>query len=340
MLNSPLGAQRVPAATGRPEIFAESLAMRGVLDGISAAAATRGGVLICGEAGSGRRMIARELHQRSAGARAPFVGVDCAEVAELESVLFGVPPPTNGDLAKSKFDRISKPSLLHQAVGGTLFLAHIQEMPARVQARLARILRDGEVNVVESRRTHSLRMRLVASADVGWETAVAEGQIRSDLHKRCSATRIDMPPLRDRREDIPALARLLIEQVCADSGFEARTIEPSALALLCAFPWRGNARELRGLLHTLVQRSSQPTLSLEDVLASVHLDGSARDFLGSGTLREAKERFERDYIREVLKRYRGRIGDAAKALGIQRPNLYRKMRDLQLSPPRHGLLQA
>jgi DNA-binding NtrC family response regulator len=334
-------SSHAPVASAQPAIFAASSAMQAVLEGIGAAAATHGGVLICGEHGSGRQTIAREVHHLSAGSDAPFVGVDCAEVEEIETALFGIsPPPANGDPARSKLDRISKVSLLYKAVGGTLFLAHLPEMPARVQARLARVLRDGEVTVMESRRTVPTRMRLIASADPGWDAAVAEGQIRTDLCRRCSATRIDVPPLRERRQDIPVLATELLQQVCSERGFEQKAIDPSAMSLLCAFPWRGNARELRALLHTLVQRSDAPTLRLEDVLASVHLDGSANGSLGAGTLREAKERFERDYILSVLERHRGRVGEAARALGIQRPNLYRKMRSLRLPPPRTGAFQA
>jgi two-component system, NtrC family, nitrogen regulation response regulator NtrX len=341
MTHHPPSVAALAGSAGQPAIFAASSAMQAVLEAVRAAAATHGGVLVCGESGSGRQMIARELHRLSTGSGAAFVCVDCAEVEELESVLFGIPPPpSNGDLARSKLDRISRISLLHLAVGGTLFLAHLPEMPARVQARLVRVLRDGEVSVMESRRTVPTRMRLIASADPGWDTAVAEGQIRSDLCKRCSATRIDIPPLRERREDIPALAAMLLQEICSERGLETRSIDPSAMSLLCAFPWRGNTRELRALLHTLVQRSDGSTLRLEEVLSSVHLDGSAKSFLGAGTLREAKERFERDYIVAVLERHRGRVGEAARALGIQRPNLYRKMRSLRLPPPRAGASQA
>jgi DNA-binding NtrC family response regulator len=322
----------------RPELFASSPAMRSLVEGLHLASAAQSGVLICGEGGSGRRMIAREVHFLSAGTDAPFVGVDCAEVEELELGLFGVPPShKNSDGARPRLDRVSKLSLIYQAAGGTLFLAHLPEMPARLQARLARILRDGEVNVVESRRTVPMRMRLMASADDGWDTAVAEGQIRPDLCKRCSAARIEVPSLRDRREDIPALATALLADVCSELGFAARSIDGSAMALFCAFPWRGNARELRELLRTLVQRSDHPEIRLDDVLGAVHLDGSAKNFLGSGTLREAKERFERDYIVSVIERHRGRIGEAARALGIQRPNLYRKMRTLRVAPQRPGM---
>jgi DNA-binding NtrC family response regulator len=321
----------------RPTIFADSPAMQAVLDAIRAALASPGGVLVCGESGSGRRMVAREVHHMSGGGASPFVAVDCAEVDELESALFGTPPSDgNGDSDRWGLDSVSKSSLLYRAVGGTLFLAHLPEMPARVQSRLARVLRDGEFSMAPSRRTVSTRMRLIASTDLSWDAAVAEGQIRSDLCKKCSATRINVPPLRDRREDIPALVTMFLEGISAERGIGPKSVDPGAMALLCAFPWRGNARELRSLLDTLVQRADAPTMRLEDVLAAVHLDGSAKSFHEAGTLREAKERFERDYIAAVLERHRGRIAAAATALGIQRPNLYRKMRALRLSPPRPG----
>ena len=312
--------------------------MKAVLEAVRAAASSHGGVLVCGESGSGRRMIAREVHLHWAGDGAPFVCVDCAEVKELESALFGLPPISgNGDAARARLDRVGKDSLLHQAVGGTLFLAHLREMPARVQARLARVLRDGEVRVAEQRRTVTTRLRLIASAGGEWDAAVAEGQIRSDLVRRCSAVRIDMPPLRDRREDIPALAAMILDDLGTERGIERRTLDASAMALLCAFPWRGNARELRALLAAVVQQAGGLTIRLDDVLGVVNLDGSARSFLGAGTLREAKEKFEHDYIAAVLERHRGRVAEAAAALGIQRPNLYRKMRTLRLHPGRAGL---
>ena len=320
-------------------IVASSPAMKAVVEAVRAAAASHGGVLVCGESGSGRRMIAREVHDMSAGSGAPFVAADCAAVDEPESALFGTSPPAgngNGDAARQRLDAVGVGSLLHQAVGGTLFLSHVQEMPARLQSRLVRVLRDGEVRVAESRRTIPARMRIVASADTGWDAAVAEGQIRADLCKRCAAMRINVPPLRERREDIPGLAATFLAEICTERVVGPRAIDRSAMALLCAFPWHGNARELRALLLALVQRSEAPTMGLEDVLGAVQLDGSKRHFLGAGTLREAKEKFERDYVAAVLERHRGRVGEAAAALGIQRTNLYRKMRALRLSPPRTG----
>jgi two-component system, NtrC family, nitrogen regulation response regulator NtrX len=311
--------------------------MRATMASVRQAAGLHGGVLVCGESGSGRRTVAREVHRLSSGGGARFVVADCAEADEIEGVLFGIPPGRGNGNGGPQRDRICKLSLLYQAVGGTLFLAHLTEMPARVQARLARVLRDGEVTVAESRRPVPTRMRLIASSDASWDGAVADGQIRADLSRRCSQTRILVPPLRDRREDIPALAGALLADVCAEARMAPRRIEQPAMSLLCAFPWRGNATELRALLRTLVDRAEGPEIRLQDVLASVHLDGAAKSFQGGGTLRAAKERFERDYILAVLERHRGRVGEAARALGIQRPNLYRKMRALRVPPPRNGV---
>jgi two-component system nitrogen regulation response regulator NtrX len=313
--------------------------MKAVLEEVRAAAASHGGVLVFGESGSGRRMIAGEVHHLSVGNGAPFVSVDCAEVDEPEAALFGTAAPAgngNGDATRSRLDSVGTGSLLHQAAGGTLFLAHLQDMPARLQARLARVLRDGEMRIAGTRRTVPARMRIVASADPSWDGVVAEGQIRADLRKRCAATRIDVPPLRDRREDIPALAAMFLEEVGAEVGQGPRAIDRSAMALLCAFPWHGNAPELRALIVALARHSDRPTMRVEDVLASVELDGSARSLPAAGTLREAKEKFERDYVAAVLEHHRGRVAEAAAALGIQRTNLYRKMRALGLSPPRAG----
>jgi DNA-binding NtrC family response regulator len=254
---------------------------------------------------------------------------------DVESVLFAAPPPAgSGEAGRVRLDRVGRHSLIRQAAGGTLFLSHLQEMPARVQGRLARVLRDGEVRIAGFRRSLRARTRLIASGDSGWDAAVAAGQIRVELSRRCSATRINVPPLRDRKEDIPALAALFLESICAERELERCSIDAAAMALLCAFPWRGNAHELRELLGALAWRSAGPAIRLDDVLAAVPLDGSARSFLAEGTLREAKQQFEREYVAAVLERHRGRIGEAAAALGIQRTNLYRKMRALRLTPPR------
>jgi len=172
----------------------------------------------------------------------------------------------------------------------------------------------------------------MVSADPGIESSVQEGRIRHDLFRRLSVLRIDVPPLRSRREDIPALANFFVREVCAAHQVPPKTLSRAALSLISALPWRGNAIELRTLVEAVVNRLAVGRgIALEDVLAHVKLDGGSVVFANGGTLRQARARFEREYISAVLEQHQGRISEAAKALGIQRTNLYRKMRSLKVA---------
>ena len=314
--------------------------MKTAMDAVRAAAARHDGVLVCGEPGSGRRTVARELHRLALGPDAPFVEVDCPGEGDLEMAVFGVAAAASSGNGRERsgLDRVSRASQLGAAATGTLCLANVAEMPARLQARLVRVLRDGEVAVAEAGRTVPVKPRLIVVSDCGWDAAIADGRIRADLGKRCSAVRVEVPPLRQRREDIAALAQALIDEASAAQGLGPISIPLPAQALLAALPWQGNARELRSLLENLAPRVPSGQLRVEDILSAVQIDGTARTVLTNGTLREAREHFERGYIVAALERHRGRIGEAASALGIQRPNLYRKMRALKVPPPRavHG----
>jgi len=339
VLNRPLdprtlslfAAKAVTSARGEV-IFAESPAMRATLHAVEKAVASDGGVLICGESGSGRQLLAREIHARTAGPAAPFVRIDSADTSgeQLELALFGTleaGPSGNGE--RRRTERIGRQSAIAEAQGGTIFLEHLADAPARIQSRLARVLRDGEVLMRDGRTSTAIDVRPIASTDPSWDLAVADGRIRLDLARRVSVIRVEVPPLRNRREDIPQLAAAMVQSACAARHVPLKTIEPSGVALLTALPWRGNGRELQALLEILVAHVPGTVLRLEDVLSAVSLDGGVRT-LPTGTLREARARFERDYIRAVVERHRGRMGEAAKALGIQRTNLYRKMRTLKV----------
>jgi DNA-binding NtrC family response regulator len=222
-----------------------------------------------------------------------------------------------------------------QARGGTLFLANVVEAPARIQAKLARLLRDGEAMLAEKRAVIDLDLRTIGATDPIPEAAVADGRLRRDLCERLSHVRIDVPALRRRREDIPLLAGHFLQQISEVSGRLPPRFSRSALALLSALPWPGNARELRALLETLMRSTDRPVIGLDDLLDHVRLDGIAARVDPSGTLRDARVRFERDWISAVLVKHHGRVGDAARALGIQRTNLYRKVRQLNVT---RGLL--
>jgi two-component system nitrogen regulation response regulator NtrX len=280
-------------------------------------------------------MAARAIHtaQDAGGA---FVVVDCAAYSaeELDAALFGASARSHGDFPRG-LERVSRRSLLHEASGGTLYLKNLAEAPTRVQARLARILRDREAVLAETDAAIEFDVRPMAAVDPGFDGVVAEGRVRDDLFRRVSVIRVDMPPLRNRREDIPALANYFVRLICAELGVPPKTLSRPALSLVSALPWHGNATELRALLDGVVRGlQGGRAIGLEDVLAHVRLDGGSVVFASGGTLRQARARFEREYIAAVLEQHHGRISDAAKALGIQRTNLYRKIRALRVARSR------
>lgn len=320
---------------GVEPLFAQSAAMRSIVELVHRAAGNRGGVLISGEPGSGRELMARTIHRCADDAgETPFVVVDCADDSpqELERRLFGIAADRRQHDAKPPLtDRVSRTSALLQANGGTLLLLHLVEAPARVQSRLARLLRDREAIVAEKRALAEFDVRAIAILDPGVDAAVVDGRLRRDLCERLTQTLIEMPPLRRRREDIPALAAHFLRRACENHGVPQKSFSRTALVLLSALPWHDNARELQQLVGTLVRGLRKPVVQLEDLLEHASLDGLAARIDPGLTLRDAKARFERDCISAVLMRHHGRVGEAAKALGIQRTNLYRKVRQLNVA---------
>jgi len=318
---------------GSDRLVTHSPAMREVVDAMGVAANNRSGVLICGEPSTGREAVARSIHARSGRDASTFICLECRAMTpdELEMQLFGLPAdrlPSAGQ--RRTAERIAKTSAVHQARGGTLFLMDLVEAPARAQAKLARLLRDGEAMLPDRRTVVDLDVRLMAALEPNPEASLADGRFRRDLYERLSAVRIDMPPLRRRREDIPLLTAGFLRELAGDAA-KAPRMTRSALALLSALPWPGNGRELRGVLETLVRVAAKPLIELDDVLSQVRLSGSAAPLDPQGNLRDARMRFERDWISATLVKHKGRVGEAARALGIQRTNLYRKVRQLNVA---------
>ena len=323
-----------------------------------AAVSAPGGVLIVGEEGTGRETLAKAIHAAATGTEgrsldqwlqqrpstvaslAPLLIVDCANASNLEHLLFGRTSTAGRDGLQST----GTSGLLLKATGGTLFLRSLQEMPRRVQSRVARVLRDGEVwlEAGDASRVVAVTSRVTASMDV---TTSANGEpLVPELRQRLTVHQMELPPLRQRREDLPALVRAVLADVCCSRQLPAKSVSLQATSLLSALPWRGNLNELRSLLETLVGRVSDRKIRLADVLANIRLDGSHVTFSAGGTLKEARARFEREYVSAVLEQHHGRMADAARALGVQRANLYRKVRQLAvrrtIAAPGHTALPS
>jgi len=309
-------------------LVGESPAARRLADAIRSAAAARC-VLLEGEGGLDAVEIARAIHIQSTR-RPRFVAVDCAaaDPGLVERDVFGDQcRRTAGDL-----EVITPASALARANGGTLYLGEIAELSAAAQARLARVARDGEVRL--SGGVVPLDVCVIASTSTDPESDLEEGRLRRDLLRRFSRARIALPALRRRAEDIPAMVNALIARLCTEAGAARKTLTQPAMTLLAAMPWKGNLVELRRAISRLVSDVAADVIELEDVLAHVRFDGALAPQAPAGTLRAARLQFERDYIALVLQHHRGRVGDAARALGIQRTNLYRKARQLGISVAR------
>jgi DNA-binding NtrC family response regulator len=200
-----------------------------------------------------------------------------------------------------------------------------------VQAKLARLLRDREAWVGPARELVDVDVRAIAGVGGDLDGAVDDGRLRSDLYERFASAKVEVPPLRERRDDIPVLALHFLRDACQRRSREPKMFSRSSLVLMAALPWQGNVAELRGLVDALVGSVHRSVIQLDDVLEHASLDGMSARLQVGLTLRDAKAKFERECISAVLRQHHGRVGEAAKALGIQRTNLYRKVRQLNVA---------
>jgi two-component system nitrogen regulation response regulator NtrX len=306
------------------ELVGQSRAVGRVREFLVRAAGADGGVLIAGEEGTDLDSIARELHARSRHAAGPFVALDCAgaDGARLDRLLFGAAVGAPA----SDLETVAADASIAAARGGMLFLAHVTELPAAAQARIARVVRDGEVRIGGVPAETSFRV--VASAAPDIDADVDARRFRADLYRRLTAVRIDVPPLRERRDVVPSLAERLLEEACNACGVKRRCFTQAALALLGAWSWPGNLAELRAVITRIVSENVDEMIHIEHILPVLRLQRGPDTFEPAGSLREARLRFERDYIAAVLQHHGWDLADAAQTLGIQRPNLYRKARQL------------
>jgi DNA-binding NtrC family response regulator len=297
-----------------------------------AAAGAAAAVLIAAERGVDPLEVARSLHRSERGR---LIVISCnAAPEQLHEILFGGPEADNG--RTRQLEVVRRRSAFVEAGDGTLILADIQELPAALQRRLARVLRDGEIYVQESRQAVRVDARIVATTRPDLDDDVRAGRFRDDLYRRLSSHRIALAPLRERAEDIPDLVHVLAEEIAAAHGSPARSYTPAALTALASLPWQRNLDELRELLTRLHAIAPGAPARQEDVIRHVGFGGASPVVQRFDNLREARKRFEREYIGVVLDQHRWRMAEAAATLGIERANLYRKIRQLGLTKPTGG----
>ena len=318
-VSSPAAAEAFEAAPA-DGLIGRSRGMLAVYKQIAHAAGSDAPVLITGETGTGKELIARALHHHSRRAARPFVPVNCGALAEslLESELFG---HVRGSFTGAVGD---KKGVFEQAHGGSIFLDEIGETTAAVQVRLLRVLEQGEVRPVGASRVTTVNVRVVAATNRDLEQSVREGSFRQDLYYRLNVIRIAVPPLRERREDIPLLAAHVLRDV-ATRGGPLRRLSPEALAALMSYAWPGNVRELENVLERLALAATGDSLEREDLPAVFRerppatLEEPLFDGLPS------LEQMEKRYLAHVLETLKGNRTRAAEVLGIDRRTLYRMM---------------
>ena len=311
----------VPPAKAAIELCGHSPSAARLLELVRRAAHAQANVLLVSEPGADVELVAREIHKRGRAAAAAWVLVDCADPL-AEQALFGA----SGAVQPSDLEAIVDGSSVAAARGGTLFLRDVGELSASAQSRLARIARDREVRIDGA--AVATDMRIVVAASTAVDADVRDNRLRADLYRRVAGLRIDVPPLRERAEDVPEMAARLLSDLTDDQS-PPRTFTQAALALLGALAWPGNTAELRAVVErAAIACGSGAAIQIEHILPALSLERARPAFTPAGNLREARLRFERDYIAAVLQHHGWRMAEAAQTLGIQRPNLYRKARQL------------
>ncbi|MBS1810513.1 MAG: sigma-54-dependent Fis family transcriptional regulator [Acidobacteria bacterium] len=300
-------------------IIGRSDALTGIFRLIEKIAATSSSVLIQGESGTGKEVIARAIHYNSPRADKPFIAINCGALPEnlLESELFGY---VKGAFTGANANKIG---LLRAANGGTLFLDEVGEMPAALQVKLLRALQEREVTPLGATKPESFDARVIAATNRSLEEEVNQGRFREDLFYRLSVIGFTLPPLRDRREDIPLLARYFVRKFCQEQGVPEKKVSDEAMQRLINYGWRGNVRELQNAMERAV------TLS-EDQIEIIHLPPKVNDAnIGTRDLTGQTvtlEELERRYILDILAREEDDKIRTADLLGIDLSTLYRKLK--------------
>lgn len=307
---------------GGTEVIFESEAMRALMSQVERVAASETRVCILGETGTGKELIARTLHEKSARKDGPFITVNCAAVpAELiESELFG---HEKGSFTGAAGRHVGK---VEQASGGTLFLDEIGDMPLAMQAKLLRVLEENEVERIGGDKPIKVNVRVISATHRKLEEQVQQGAFRQDLFHRIYVFPIALPALRARKQDIPALVQHFARQIATQNGWKPIAISADALALLQGHNWPGNIRELRNAVERMLLFAVNDEVTVSVVQQALPQGGGGNAYIssGDGTLNSRVEEFERQQIISEIKRHQHHITNTAKALGLERSHFYKK----------------
>jgi two-component system nitrogen regulation response regulator NtrX len=309
----------------RYEMVGRSYAIKALIDTIERVAPTPARVLITGENGTGKELVARAVHRLSSRLNGPFIEVNCAAIPSelIESELFG---HLKGSFTGAVSDRSGKFEL---ADGGTLFLDEIGDMSLAAQAKVLRVLEDGVVTRIGGAKPTAVDVRVIAATNKTLETEIAEGRFRQDLYYRLNVVPVQVPPLRDRREDIPALVQHFVSLLTQREGMAPRAVAPDAVERLTSYDWPGNVRELRNTIERLLILTTATRVTAADVDRLLGRRAAEGTSLGSlleyKTFEEFREAAERSFLLAKLRDMDWNVAETARNLDMPRSNLYKKI---------------
>jgi two-component system nitrogen regulation response regulator NtrX len=335
------------ALDARHQLIGDSRALTHIMEQVRRAAPTNATVLILGDSGVGKELVARAIHRNSLRAKERFVQVNCAAIPEelIESELFG---HERGAFTGATEKQIGK---FEMADRGTIFLDEVADMSARTQAKVLRVLQEGEVERLGSSRTTKVDVRVIAATNKDLETEIAEGRFREDLYFRLSVIPIAVPPLRERLEDIPTLVQHFVTQFSRESNRRPARFAPGALEALRQARWRGNIRELRNVVERLLIMSDRDVIEADDVRGVMRMEtrhdarhdarpasaqAADRAAPGAATLRDFKDASERAFLVDKLREFGWNISKTAEVIDTPRSNLYKKLEQYHISQETDG----
>ncbi|HET8547503.1 MAG TPA: sigma-54 dependent transcriptional regulator [Bryobacteraceae bacterium] len=325
-----LEVRRLREAGSRARIIGESVSMKALRQQLALMAATNGRVLIYGESGTGKELIAHAIHENSARANEAFVEVNCATIPEelIESELFGHRKGSFGGAAEDKVGKFRK------ADGGSLFLDEVGDMSLKTQGKVLRAIEEQRFEPVGAHESVQVDVRVIAATNKNLEDEISRGNFREDLFYRLNVIPFHVPPLRERLEDVPLLAEYFLQEFATAYGRKPKELTPEAYRILQSYPWPGNIRELRNLMERIVIMNPQTRIDARHI----PLNAARRSVFDRppvdrfASLQEVREAAERDYILRKLEETEGNVSRTAELLGLERSNLYRKMKSLGIAP--------